>query len=120
MPLLGVGNHVDHQVTRLAAEKAVGDKLLFYEDYPYAIAPGAVELIVNEKPVTWRSQIIHIPEEVLSVKIKAIAAYVSQLSTFFLDLSDLDHQVRQFNRTVGGERIWHRASSFEPGQRSVP
>jgi hypothetical protein len=39
-------------------------------------------------------------------KIEAIAAYVSQMSTFFLDRVDLERQVHNYSKLVGGERIW--------------
>ncbi len=116
---LGIGNHVDHQITRLAAEQEFGENLGYYEEYPYAIAPGAVEVLTIEKSPAWQAQTIPISEEALFAKIEAIAAYVSQLSTFFLDLSDLEHQVRQYAQTVGGERIWRHASLPNPDYRPV-
>ncbi len=40
---LTVGNHVDHQLVRLAAERCFGTAALdYYEDYPYAQDDGAV------------------------------------------------------------------------------
>jgi len=114
---LGVGNHVDHQIARLAAERSFGEGLVYYEEYPYAIVPGAVDLIVSERLTEWQSQTIPIPEEVLAVKIEAIAAYISQLSTFFLHQSDLERQVHHYAQTVGGERIWRHDSSPGPSQK---
>jgi LmbE family N-acetylglucosaminyl deacetylase len=49
MPL-AVGEHVDHQLTRLAAEQAFVDEsrvtLLYYEYCPYAQWPGALEQMI--------------------------------------------------------------------------
>jgi LmbE family N-acetylglucosaminyl deacetylase len=47
---LAVGNHVDHRLVRQAALRAVShDRLLFYEDRPYAFVPSQVEH-VTERP----------------------------------------------------------------------
>src|SRR4051794_39954438 len=40
---LGVGNHVDHQLTYAAALDSVSDALAFYEDFPYVTKPDALE-----------------------------------------------------------------------------
>ncbi|MDX1413577.1 MAG: PIG-L family deacetylase [Candidatus Promineifilaceae bacterium] len=106
---LGVGNHVDHQLTRLAAEQIFGgQQVVYYDEYPYADQPGAVGKAFGADLPKWTSQVIIIPEAALAAKIMAIAAYTSQLSTFFLDLEDLDRRVRQYTQTIGGERIWHK------------
>jgi len=104
---LSVGNHVDHQITRLAAERYFGTELYYYEEYPYAVVPGAVNAVIADGGAAWKSETIAIPEEAMKIKIDAIAAFSSQLSTFFLDPSDLEKQVCHFTRTLGGERIWH-------------
>jgi LmbE family N-acetylglucosaminyl deacetylase len=103
---LSVGNHVDHQVTRLAAESYFGTELIYYEEYPYAAVPGAVEKIIATGGENWHSQTIPISEAAMEKKIEAIAAYVSQMSTFFLDRVDLERQVHNYSKLVGGERIW--------------
>jgi len=103
---LSVGNHVDHQITRLAAERCFSTKLIYYEDYPYAIAPGAVEAAIANDGATWQSKTVPIPESAMIRKLEAIAAYDSQLSTFFLDRADLERQVRHYSQVVGGERNW--------------
>ena len=103
---LSVGNHVDHQVTRLAAESCFGRELIYYEEYPYAAEPGAVETIIAADRETWHSQTIPISEAAMEKKIEAIAAYASQMSTFFLDRADLERQVHNYSQLIGGERIW--------------
>jgi LmbE family N-acetylglucosaminyl deacetylase len=103
---LSVGNHVDHQVTRSAAESCFGVELIYYEDYPYAAVPGAVETITATDGELWHSQTIPISEAAMEKKINAIAAYASQMSTFFLDRADLEQQVQNYSKFIGGERIW--------------
>lgn len=111
---LTVGNHVDHQLTRLAAEAVVPpDKLLYYEDYPYAQTAGAVADLVAHPSDGWAATTVALDEAALRAKIAAITAYRSQLSTFFVDEADLAHQVRAFAATCGGERLWRRLPMVE-------
>lgn len=122
---LGVGNHVDHQLTRQAAEQVYAG-LLFYEEYPYVAAPGALEKVLPPNArAGWAPVVVPLSEAAMQAKIAAIAAYDSQLSSFFLDDADLDHRVRAIARRVwvengqpphpngepvaGAERYWRRA-----------
>lgn len=102
---LGIGHHVDHQLTRAAAEQW-GIPLTYYEDYPYAQKPGAVSEMVTSNGIHWQSHITPLSLESLQQKIEAIEMYDSQLSTFFADRDDLVRQVSNFSTQVGGERTW--------------
>ena len=108
---LGVGNHVDHQLTRLAAERAFGrDRLLYYEDYPYAEQPGATAAVLRGPAARWQPDVVALDETVLAIKCDAVAAYRSQLSTFFRGRDHLDARIRGFAAAVGGERRWRSLS----------
>ncbi len=100
---LGVGNHVDHQITRLAAERAWGVAgLIYYEDYPYAQQPGAVERMVGEQSSQWHGRsAIPLTPTALEAKIQSILAFRSQISTFWTDEADLRGQVAGWE-----ERQW--------------
>ncbi len=101
---LGVGNHVDHQLTRQAAERAFDD-LLFYEEYPYVAAPGALEKVLPpDDRAAWLPVVAVISDPAMTTKIAAITEYDSQLSSFFLDDADLDRRVRAI-----GRRVWTEA-----------
>lgn len=104
---LGVGNHVDHQLTRQAAERVWGVAgLIYYEDYPYAQKSGAVETIVGGQSGRWRSQAIPLTPTALAAKIQSILAFRSQISTFWSDEADLRVQVAGFAAQGGGEKNW--------------
>ncbi len=106
---LTVGNHVDHQIVRLAAERAWGPILCYYEDYPYAREAGAVEKVLNSAEMAaWQATVIPLDEQTLQTKLSAILAFRSQLGTFFADRADLEQQLRAYAAQVGGERIWSR------------
>lgn len=102
---LTVGHHVDHILVRWAAESAWGG-LRYYEDYPYAQSSAAVERVLSAEEVLWRSLVVALDEASLRRKTDAIAAFQSQLSTFFRNRADLDAQVRTYAAKIGGERVW--------------
>jgi LmbE family N-acetylglucosaminyl deacetylase len=111
---LAVGNHVDHQLTRMAAERAFhGDKLRYYEDYPYAQQPGKLAQVFDAPENhclgnnrAWVSEIVSLDTVALETKYAAVTAFRSQLSTFFRDQTDLQAQIGGYAATVGGERRW--------------
>ena len=106
---LTIGHHVDHQLTRLAAERAFPQaQLCYYEDYPYAQKPGALAQVIPPGAPTWQAATVPLTEAAIYAKIAAIAAFKSQFSTFFQDLADLERQIRTFTASVGGERLWRR------------
>lgn len=106
---LGVGNHVDHQITRMAAERSrSADDLLFYEDFPYAAISGAIESLTQEGHVVWCPMTIPLSESALQAKIEAIAAYHSQISTLFGNQAGMEKVVRHYCEVAAGERLWSR------------
>jgi len=109
---LTLGNHVDHLLTRTAAEAAFGrEALAYYEDYPYAQQADALHQVIPVNEVGWQAEVVPLREEALQAKVRAIGAFVSQLSTFFTDDADLARQVRGFATQVGGERLWRQRAA---------
>jgi LmbE family N-acetylglucosaminyl deacetylase len=54
---LTIGHHVDHLLTRAAAEATATPALVYYEDYPYAQKPGAIEQVLAAGSARWQSQV---------------------------------------------------------------
>lgn len=75
---LGVGSHVDHLLTRQAAEEALGGALLFYEDFPYVARQGALELRLAQSGMQLEPTTVWLGTG-LGTKIASIKAYASQL-----------------------------------------
>jgi LmbE family N-acetylglucosaminyl deacetylase len=107
---LALGHHVDHLLTRQAAE-AAGGVHAYYEDYPYVEKVDRAGL--GTAPVTstplgreMRSEVAPVAEDDLQAKVKAIAAYASQISTFWKDVETMETAVRAFAASTGGERLW--------------
>ena len=110
---LGIGNHADHLVTRLAAEVSFGNKVWYFEDYPYVQEAGALTAVIPEPPSHWQAHTYPLHPANLTAKAKAIAAYRSQVSTFFTDYQDLTQQIQTYSRQVGGERLWQQTPVAE-------
>jgi len=112
---LGIGQHVDHQLTRRAAEVA-GGVYAYFEDYPY-IAHESEQWAGPAAPGPHGRQLtpelIYLAEGDVCARLDAMARYESQLSSFWTSRQDLEVSVRQFTSRVGqqapAERIWRVA-----------
>lgn len=114
---LGVGRHVDHQLVFWAARR-LGPRygVLFYEDFPYAARPDALEARINELNVMAQPRVATI-SELIGLKIAAIARYKSQLEVLFGSSEAMPAAVREYAvRIAGGngcaERFWHIPNAY--------
>jgi len=106
---LGVGHHVDHLITLQAALalRRAGRRVLCYEDYPYAVQPEEVaRALALQAPDAdgWVRQVEELDAEDLRAKADAVAAYRSQISTFWPDDATMRRELAAYARTVGGGR----------------
>ncbi len=101
---LGYAGHVDHRITRLAAEK-IGQPIYYYADFPYAARGRKVPPELGEPTGDWR--MIPVGDEAIEAWVSAIAEYQTQLSTFWEDEESLYQEVRDFHDAFGGIRIMH-------------
>jgi LmbE family N-acetylglucosaminyl deacetylase len=107
---LTLGNHVDHQITRLAAEraaKALRLSLLYYADYPYAVQQPEQIAILRQKG--WQDVQFRISQEGFEAWLGAIAAHQSQISTFWLDRESLQKDIRAYMQGQNGLCLWKPA-----------
>lgn len=107
---LGAGNHVDHQLTRDAAEAAFGERLLYYEDFPYVSRDpwAAAGLLARRR--AWELAIIPLTEKAVARRQKAVAAYLSQIPILFGDEAATRTAISDYVTRVGGERLWRQLS----------
>ncbi|MCP4417286.1 MAG: PIG-L family deacetylase [Chloroflexi bacterium] len=108
---LTAGNHVDHRLTRLAAEQVFGAKLIYYEDYPYAENREEVTAALTPTAENWHAIQTTLTKTAVRTKINAIWTYSSQINTFFKDRSDLEAKIKDFSTQVGGEQYWQYKSA---------
>jgi LmbE family N-acetylglucosaminyl deacetylase len=95
-----LGKHVDHRLTRMAAER-MGVPLLYYADYPYILAAE------NQK-VFEKKAAIHavISNQALQVWQKAVAAHHSQISTFWANLDEMREAIRTYHQMMDGIKLF--------------
>lgn len=110
---LGVGQHVDHRLVRTWGIRLAASqpdlRLWFYTDYPYfrdtqRIATARAELGLALESV-WQP----LTEAQFSAKVAAVAAYTSQISTFWASAQQMqDELAAHFRDERGqlGEKYW--------------
>lgn len=114
---LGVGGHVDHQLCHGIHSDPSLEKvqMLFYEDLPYSLNPGAVEARVAEVAADLQPRVVEIGPAV-DAKIRAVQRYVSQVEWIFRHHGRADQALRDYSAGLsaiaGGhaERLWVRSA----------
>jgi LmbE family N-acetylglucosaminyl deacetylase len=105
---LGVGNHVDHQLTRLAAERT-GLPLWYYAEIPYIFYhPDWQNDAVD---ASFQVQYIPISEAGFKHWLQAVSAYRSQLSTFWESPAALQKAFATHWRANPVLQLWRRNES---------
>jgi len=100
---LAIGNHVDHVLTRQAAE-ALGRPLLYYADIPYLLKhPEAIESLGQGKPLAAR----RVSQAGLDAWVRGIVSYRSQLSSLFESPEKMAHAIAEYAHD--GLHFWELA-----------
>jgi LmbE family N-acetylglucosaminyl deacetylase len=100
---LALGNHVDHQLTRAAVEK-LERRTWFYADYPYATdSLGQIEIMEKSG---WRNQLFPISEGGMKAWKEAVAAYRSQISSFWDGSEAMKKELEDYREFFGGVMLW--------------
>lgn len=103
MPL-SYGNHVDHRLTRMAAE-GLDRPLWYYADFPYAQWHN---LPLDAGLPAERILRVEVGAEALARWQDAIAAYTSQVERLFGSEAGMREQVEAFYQRGGGTFLWRR------------
>jgi LmbE family N-acetylglucosaminyl deacetylase len=116
---MGVGNHVDHRIVRDWAlelkKQNPSIALKFYEEYPYSQDKAAVEkasaFFSSHKPeLRLQAETVIVSEADTAAKVKAIACYQSQISSFWDSIEAMETATRkemlQENDGAMVERYW--------------
>lgn len=103
---LGIGNHVDHELTRKAANR-LSRSASYYADYPYAReAEGREILSFLSSSDEWSADIFPVSDEGIARWFQASRTYESQLSIFWENEGALENEIRQFADYLGGMKVW--------------
>lgn len=110
---LGIGYHVDHQITYAATLDSAGGKVAFYEDFPYVARAGALDRRLAALANGLHNRAIPI-DTTLTQKISAVSAYASQLAELFGGDEAMARSVANYAQGVRAdsgnyaERLWLR------------
>jgi len=128
---LGLGSHVDHILVRHAVEHVRVPRLVYYEEFPYALRSNDN----GEQTRSMSSNAIAITNEDLQARLSASVCYASQIPGLFPSKWEILHQImdarmplsrriypirynvpacidrmntfiRKYSETIGGERYW--------------
>jgi LmbE family N-acetylglucosaminyl deacetylase len=112
---LGVGHHVDHQITRdwglYLAKQNPALALKLYEEYPYVNNQVAIQRALDfYAPRKLEVEARRADEADVMEKVRAILCYRSQISTFWKSDAAMEQITRQFMLEAGNgvpvERFW--------------
>ena len=103
---LGIGNHVDHDLTRKAASR-LGIPLYYYADYPYAGESEGKEILnFMAGSAEWEEEIFLISEKGSQGWQEASQSYQSQTPIFWENEEALKEEILAYSSTMGGVRLW--------------
>ncbi|MGD2158934.1 MAG: PIG-L family deacetylase, partial [Anaerolineales bacterium] len=97
---LALGGHVDHRLTRAAAE-GLGRPLWFYAEYPYVLQHDGPLV-----PEGWGSELQPISPPGVRAWQESVAAHASQISTFWPDLEAMRTAIQAYARQLGGVMLF--------------
>lgn len=98
---LTLGNHVDHLLTRMAAEK-LEVPLTFYADYPYVLEEHYQKRLDNHTSTQFT-----ISPQALTAWQRAVAVHQSQISTFWTNLDEMQAAIREYYQLMGGIKVFN-------------
>lgn len=107
---LTLGGHVDHLLTRAAAER-LGRPLWYYADYPYLEKQSPEDSGVL--PTGCEKGVFPVSEAGVSAWTQSVAAYRSQISTFWESLAAMESAIRNYWQRSGGVTLWRSGDGFE-------
>lgn len=103
---LAIGRHVDHQLTRQAAE--ISGVRWYYPDYPYVLDEAADRLLASLSASMWQKHIFPVSAAGIAAWQAAVGAYSSQISTFWRDNAEMQAAIHTYAARQGGVTLWVR------------
>jgi len=102
---LAIGNHIDHILTRRAAEK-LGRPILYYADIPYLLDhPEMLELAM----AGFTETLYPVTEQGVGIWQNGISAYGSQILMLFKTGEKMQEAIFLYWENLHGIRLWHAA-----------
>ncbi len=105
---LALGNHVDHQLTRTAADR-LQRELWYYADFPYVLSHRSQLDQLPDQGLT--SQVFPVSTAGLEAWTDSIGLHASQISTFWKSFAAMRQAITDYVQWDGGIRLWRRQLS---------
>jgi len=103
---LTLGGHVDHRLTRLAAER-LGRPLIYYAEYPYVLKSGQeLEELMRQG---WTVAVHPVSPAGMRAWTAAVAEHASQISTFWAGIPEMEAALQDYCQQVNGISLWQPA-----------
>lgn len=100
---LTVGNHVDHQLVRMAAQ-GLGQQIWYYPDYPYT--KEYMDAISSLVPVGYKRAIFPVSNPGLEAWKDSVRQFRSQISTFWESDAELGEELEIHAEKFGGVTLY--------------
>ena len=109
---MAIGRHVDHRLTRAAAEQLYknqeGITLWYYADFPY-VMKYLVQLARLREP-TWEAVTFELDDAAVRAWTSGFTAHATQLSTFWPDADTAQAAFDGYAQLMGGVRLWRQSN----------
>ena len=105
---LTIGGHVDHVIVRRVVESLCDSQhVLYYEDYPYAGEPAALQRVLSGQKTSaaWRSNNIELTPPEVEARIAAMACYRSQVPGLFPSFAEQMQEIMSAHIPLVGSRL---------------
>jgi hypothetical protein len=100
-----IGGHVDHLFTRTAVER-LARPFWYYSDYPYVLRYPS---LLNElHQAGWQADHFPVSPGGVSAWAGAVAAHVSQISTFWPDVTAMTAAIQEYAGSPAGVTLWRQ------------
>lgn len=99
---MALGGHVDHRLTRAAAE-LLTRPLWYYADYPYVLRESAA---LQQMSANWQQHTFPMSEAALTAWNNSVAAHASQVGTFWRDAEAMNAALRAYAQTPPRASLW--------------
>ena len=100
---LALGDHVDHQLVRRAAER-LERPMLYYSDYPYVLE--SMDILEHMKDAGWSTIPHSISDSGMIAWEESVSTHTSQISTFWSDSTSMRTALRTFRQKMAGVLLW--------------
>lgn len=115
---LGIGNHVDHELTRKAAAR-LDREILYYADFPYLREEEGRQILEHlQRSGEWKAKSYTLSADGIKRWQQAGLAYQSQIGTFWKNEKNYQEEIKQLVEPDDQLALWSPLSEGEDDRGS--